>query len=156
MRAVSFTSGSGLSFHKLLKGALVGFFTTAPMSLSMIVGWRRLPGRKRYPLPPRLIAEKITEGPEIGDPLTETEPVRLTIFSYFGYGADIGTISALLEPQMPLQASHKGAMAGAALWTCSYLGWGVALGEGLQKLTEDDKTRSLIRSFLWKRKCNDR
>jgi uncharacterized membrane protein YagU involved in acid resistance len=166
MRAVAFTSGSGLSFHKLLKGALVGFLATAPMSLSMVLGWRLLPRRERYHLPPRLIAEKITERLGIDDHLSERKLVGLTVFSHFGYGAVFGAIYALLEHQIPLQASQKGALAGAALWVGSYLGWlpamdiltpatqhpwrrnllmiaahvtwGVVLGEGLRKLTEND------------------
>jgi hypothetical protein len=131
MRAVAFTSGSGLSFHKLLKGALVGFFATAAMSLSMVLGWMLLPRREQYHLPPRLITEEMTEHMGVEKYLSEHELVGLTSFSHFGYGAIFGAIYALFERQMPLHTVAKGMLTVVAIW-------GVALGEGLQKLTEDD------------------
>ena len=61
MFGVLFTSRSDVSLQKLLRGALAGFVATAPMSLSMLIGWRLLPKREKYHLPPRLITEEITE-----------------------------------------------------------------------------------------------
>ena len=74
----------------------------------MVLGWRLFPGRARYHLPPRLITEKITERLGIDDHLTETELIELTMFSHFGYKAVFGAIFAVLEHQMPTQASQKG------------------------------------------------
>src|SRR5829696_1807145 len=163
---VPFTSGYALSFHKLIKGALMGALATVPMSLSMLLGWRLLPRQERYGLPPRLITEEITERVGIKDHLGEDELMGLTILSHFGYGAMTGGLYAVVEPLVPLHPSLKGALAGIAVWVGSYLGWlpamdiltpatqhpwrrnllmlvahaiwGVTLGEGLRKLMERD------------------
>ena len=128
MRAVPYPSGSGLSFRKLLKGALAGFIATAPMSISMVLGWRLLPKREKYHLPPRLITEEITERVGIEDHVNENELIGLTIFSHFGYGAAFGAAYALFEQQIPIHSSLKGALAGVLLWAGSYLGWLPAMG----------------------------
>jgi len=153
-----------LSFRKLAKGAAAGFIATAPMSVSMLVGWKLLPKREKYPLPPRLITEEITEKLGLEERMTDKELVGLTIFSHFGYGAIFGAIYALFEQRLPLHSSLKGTLAGLMLWAGSYLGWlpalnilgsatrhpwrrnllmiiahivwGVTLGESMRKLTE--------------------
>jgi uncharacterized membrane protein YagU involved in acid resistance len=129
MRAARFPSDSDPMLRKLLKGALAGFIATAPMSISMLVGWRLLPKREKYHLPPRLIIEEITERMGIEAHMSENELVGMTIFSHFGYGAVFGaTYYALFEHQIPLHSSLKGALAGVALWIGSYLGWLPAMG----------------------------
>ena len=122
------TSGSDLSIRKIVKGAAAGFIATAPMSISMLIGWTLLPRREKYPLPPRLITEEITEQVGIEDQMTEDQSVGLTIFSHFGYGAAFGSLYALVEEQLPVHSSLKGGLAGLALWISSYLGWLPALG----------------------------
>ena len=128
MFGVEFTSRADVSLQKLLRGALAGFVATAPMSLTMLIGWRLLPQREKYHLPPRLITEEITEQAGIEQHLGENELIGLTIFSHFGYGALTGALYALLEQRIPLPASLKGALAGVAVWIGSYLGWIPALG----------------------------
>src|SRR5215212_8155018 len=112
MFGVELTSRSDVSLQKLLRGALAGFVATAPMSLTMLIGWRLLPQREKYHLPPRLITEEITEQAGIEQHLGENELIGLTIFSHFGYGALTGALYALLEQRIPLPASLKGALAG--------------------------------------------
>jgi hypothetical protein len=102
MRGDLFTSGPDVSFRKLIQGAAAGFIATAPMSLTMLIGWRLLPRRQRYPLAPRLITEQITERVGIEDQLTEDQLVGLTIFSHFGYGALFGAIYPLFDKMMPI------------------------------------------------------
>ena len=166
MFGVLFTSRSNVSLQRLLQGALAGFVATAPMSLSMLIGWRLLPKREKYHLPPRLITERITEHAGIEEHLGEKELIGLTVFSHFGYGAFFGWVYALFEQRIPLPSSVKGALAGVALWAGSYLGWlpamgiltpatrhpwrrnllmivahviwGVTLGEGLRKLNSNE------------------
>lgn len=128
MREVPFTSDSGLSLRKLLHGALAGFVATAPMSLSMVLGWRVLPKREKYHLPPRLITEEIAEQVGIDDRMSENELIGLTIFSHFGYGAAFGAVYALYEQRIPVHSSLKGTLTGIAIWTGSYLGWLPAMG----------------------------
>lgn len=59
MRGDLFPSGLELSFLKLVKGAAAGFIATAPMSVSMLIGWTLLPKRENYSLPPHLVTEEI-------------------------------------------------------------------------------------------------
>ena len=136
------------------------------MSLAIVVGWMYLPRREKYPLPPRLITEEITERVGLEDDLTEDQLVGLTIFSHFGYGALFGSLYALYENRLPIHSSLKGTLTGLAIWVGSYLGWlpalgilrpatkhpwrrnllmivahivwGVTLGEIMRKLTEND------------------
>jgi putative membrane protein len=166
MRKDLLTSSRDVSFRKLLKGAAAGLIATAPMSVSMLIGWSLLPKREKYQLAPRLITEEITERVGLEDEMTEDQMVGLTIFSHFGYGAAFGALYALFEARMPMHSSLKGALAGLGLWAGSYLGWlpalgilrpatrhpwrrnllmiiahivwGVTLGEMIRKLTEND------------------
>jgi putative membrane protein len=128
MGPVPFHSPSRFSFSKLLHGALAGFVATAPMSVSMLIGWRLLPNREKYHLPPRLITEEITERVGIEDRMSENELIGLTVVSHFSYGALFGATYALFEHNLPMHTSMKGALAGVGLWMGSYLGWLPAMG----------------------------
>jgi uncharacterized membrane protein YagU involved in acid resistance len=128
MRAIPVTFRSDVSLGKLLRGAVAGFVATALMSVFMLIGWRLLPKREKYHLPPRQITEEIAERVGIEDHLNEPELVGLTVSSHFGYGALFGWIYALFEHRIPLDSSLKGVLTGVALWTASYLGWLPALG----------------------------
>jgi hypothetical protein len=81
------SSSSDFSARRLLQGAAAGFVATAPMSISMLVGWTLLPRSEKYHLPPRLITEEITERIGLEDHMKEEQLVALTISSHFGYGA---------------------------------------------------------------------
>jgi uncharacterized membrane protein YagU involved in acid resistance len=94
----------------------------------MLLGWRMLPRREKYPLPPRLITEQISERVGLRDHLEEDQIVGLTVVSHFGYGALFGAGYALLEGKIPMHSSLKGTLAGLALWGASYLGWLPAVG----------------------------
>ena len=122
------TITSDLSVRKLVQGAASGFIATAPMSLFMLIGWRLLPQREKYPLPPRLITEEITERVGLEDRMGEGELVGLTIFSHFGYGALFGSLYALFDNRIAMHSSLRGALSGLALWIASYLGWLPAMG----------------------------
>ena len=154
------------SFRKLLQGGLAGFVATAPMSVSMLIGWMLLPKREKYPLPPRLITGKVTERLGIKNRLSEDQLAALTVLSHFGYGALFGSIYTYFDQKIRMDPAMKGAFAGLWLWAGSYLGWlpaagilrsaihhpwrrnllmivahliwGVTLGELTQKLTSGD------------------
>lgn len=128
MRGIRTSSSPDLSIRKLLKGAAAGFIATAPMSISMVIGWMLLPRSEKYHLPPRLITEEITERVGLEDRMDEDQLVGLTIFSHFGYGAFFGSVYALFDNRIPMHASLRGALAGLALWVGSYLGWLPAVG----------------------------
>lgn len=166
MRGDLFPSSPDVPLRKLIKGAVAGFVATAPMSVFMLVGWTLLPRREKYPLPPRLITEEITERAGIEKQMSEDQLVGLTIFSHFGYGAMFGAIYAMFDKSMAMPSSLSSAVTGLAVWAGSYLGWlpalgilrsavrhpwrrnllmilahvvwGVILGEVTRKLTEED------------------
>ena len=137
------SSHSNLSFRKLLKGAAAGFVATAPMSAAMLIGWRLLPEHEKYHLPPRQITEEISERVGIEDRMSEEGQIGLTVFSHFGYGALFGSIYALFERRIPLDASLKGILMGLAVWIGSYLGWLPALGI-LRPATQHPRRRNLM------------
>jgi uncharacterized membrane protein YagU involved in acid resistance len=128
MRDLISHSESDLSARKLLQGAAAGFIATAPMSLTMVLGWRMLPGPEKYPLPPRLIIEEMSERAGLRDHLDDDQLVGLTLFSHFGYGALFGAIYALFGNRIPMHSSLRGTLAGLAIWVGSYLGWLPAMG----------------------------
>lgn len=111
------------SLRDVLNGAIAGLIATVPMTISMFVGWRLLPEREKYPLPPRQILGEITERLGKKGQLTEGELEAATLFSHFGYGALSGSTYALLEQRIPLKSGLKGGLAGLILWAGSYLGW---------------------------------
>src|SRR5436190_911638 len=45
--------------NPILAGALAGLAATVPMTLAMELMYRQLPPRQRYPLPPRLITQRL-------------------------------------------------------------------------------------------------
>jgi uncharacterized membrane protein YagU involved in acid resistance len=137
------TSGSDFSFSKLVQGAAAGFVATAPMSISMLIGWALLPKQEKYPLAPRLITEQITERVGLEDQMSENQLVGLTIFSHFGYGALFGALYALFEGRLRTPSRLKGTLAGLALWIGSYLGWLPAMGI-LQPATRHPWRRNLL------------
>lgn len=128
MRAVPFTSGYEFLDRKLLRGAAAGAMATVPMSISMLIGWRLLPRREKYHLPPRLVTEEITRRIGVKERIPEEGLIGLTIFSHFAYGAVFGASYALFEQRFTWHSSLKGVLAGLALWTGSYLGWLPAMG----------------------------
>ena len=166
MREDLIPSRSDLPVRKLLMGAAAGFVATAPMSIFMAVGWLLLPRPEKYPLPPRLITEEITERAGLENHLQEDQLVGISIFFHFCYGALFGSVYALLDNKILVHASLQGALAGLALWVGSYLGWlpaagilrpatrhpwrrnllmivahlvwGVTLGEVMRKVTDQD------------------
>jgi len=137
------TYRSDHSLHTLLKGALAGFVATAPMSLSMVIGWMLLPKGEKYPLPPRLITGRITKQLGIKNRLSENELVALTVLSHFGYGALSGSIYAYFHQKLAMHPVIKGALAGLGVWVGSYLGWLPALGI-LRPATQHPWQRNLI------------
>jgi uncharacterized membrane protein YagU involved in acid resistance len=144
MGAVPFTSSrSDVSFHKLFIGAAAGCIATAPMSISMLLGWKLLPKHEKYHLPPRLITQEILERVGIEGHLSEKGLVGLTILSHFGYGALSGAVYALFEHKLPVHSSLKGVLNGLALWVGSYLGWLPAMGI-LSPATQHPWRRNLL------------
>lgn len=143
MGTVPFSSCSAGSLHKLLSGAAAGFLATVPMSVAMLIGWRLLPKREKYHLPPRLITEEISEKVGIEKRLGENELIGLTVLSHFGFGALVGALYELFSPRLRMHSSLKGALGGVAVWTGSYLGWVPAM-DILPPATKHPLRRNLL------------
>lgn len=143
MGTVPFSSRSTGSLHKLISGAAAGFLATVPMSVAMLIGWRLLPKREKYHLPPRLITEEISEKVGIEKRLGENELVGLTVFSHFGFGALAGALYALISSSLRMHSSLKGALSGMAVWAGSYLGWVPAM-DILPPATQHPWRRNLL------------
>jgi hypothetical protein len=114
--------------NPLITGALAGLAATAPMTLAMEAMHRYLPAVERYPLPPRLITEKIIEKTGGGGRLFEEEHRRLSLAAHFAYGAAAGAVYAPLAARMGFSPMAGGALYGLTVWAGSYLGLLPAIG----------------------------
>jgi uncharacterized membrane protein YagU involved in acid resistance len=131
--------------NSLVAGALAGLVATGPMTLVMKLLHEQLPSREKYPLPPRLIAEEMSERAGVEDKLNEGEMKGLTVLSHFAYGATCGALYGPLSRKMPgTGGSMLGGVAfGLAVWTGSYLGWLPAAGI-LRPATEHPARRNAL------------
>lgn len=114
-------------FIRLLQGAGAGLIATLPMTLFMRSAWKRLPAPEQYALPPRQITKKVIS-PRRFWSLSEENQTALTLALHFLFGAAAGSLYGMVEKKIPIRTSVKGALAGMAVWTGSYLGWLPALG----------------------------
>ena len=109
----------------MIQGALAGLVATLPMTIFMRSAWNWLPGREKYPLPPRLITRNVIKPARN---LSEPRQKALTLFLHLVFGAAAGLIYGGVEEKIPVHPAVKGPLAGMAVWTGSYLGWIPALG----------------------------
>lgn len=114
--------------NKIFVGALAGLVATAPMTLAMKLMHEQLPAEEKYPLPPRLITEELSEQTGVGRELDEEEMKGLTALSHFAYGATCGALYGPLSDKFPGGAVLGGVAFGVAVWSGSYLGWLPAAG----------------------------
>ncbi|MEA3044740.1 MAG: hypothetical protein QOH47_2578 [Sphingomonadales bacterium] len=103
---------------RLVIGGIAGFVATLAMTSAMRHLHRRLPGKERYPLPPREIVDSALAPPPALAP-------ELTIALHFAYGAGCGALLAAADPRI---GRFGGALAGGAVWLTSYMGWIPAFG----------------------------
>lgn len=129
--------------NRIFNGALAGLAATLPMTLSMKLMHEQLPAKEKYPLPPRIITEEMTELVGIDEELDEPEMKGLTMLSHFAYGATCGAIYGPLSKRMPGGAVVGGIAFGLAVWTGSYLGWLPAAGI-LKPATEHPARRNAL------------
>jgi putative membrane protein len=131
---------------RMLKGAGAGLIATVPMTLSMILGWRLLPAREKYPLPPQQITEEFAERLNIKDHVNAQRRDVTALILHFMYGMTAGSMYGLLEQKIPLEERFKGSLAGLLLWIGSYLGWLPIFGI-LRPATQHPWRRNLL--MIW-------
>jgi uncharacterized membrane protein YagU involved in acid resistance len=108
---------------RLLIGGIAGFVGTMAMTAAMRRMHARLPAKERYPLPPREIVDSAAE--QSGIPLPAEVAKDVSTAAHFAYGAAVGAVIGALNPT---PSKKSGALAGAAVWLASYMGWIPAVG----------------------------
>ncbi len=114
--------------NPILAGALAGLVATVPMTWAMNRMHRRLPRRQRYPLPPRLISERVAAAAGMADSMTERQRVGFALASHYAYGAAAGAGCAPVMRAVGGPPVVGGIAYGLGVWAASYLGWIPALG----------------------------
>ena len=108
--------------HALLKGTLVGFLATLPMTIFMLATQRFLPKRQQYELPPEMITKELAHRAHVRHHLNKQLILGATTASHFGYGAAMGAAFGSLQKRVPLPAVAQGVLFGLFVWAASYLG----------------------------------
>ena len=108
-------------------GAIAGLAGTAAMTAAMRAMFRALPERDRYPLPPRLITDRVVGPIGMMDALDEPERRGLTLALHYGYGAAVGALYPVVAQRVGGPGVATGIGYGLAVWGASYLGWIPAL-----------------------------
>jgi hypothetical protein len=103
---------------RLVIGGIAGFVATMAMTSAMRHLHKRLPGKERYPLPPREIVDRVLDPPGAAAP-------DLTLIAHFAYGAACGALIAAANPRID---RVTGSIAGGGIWLASYMGWLPAFG----------------------------
>jgi hypothetical protein len=106
-----------------MAGAVAGFLATLPMTAAMAAGRRMLPRAERYPLPPRLIVERVLAGRG-----GEDAQRFLAAFMHYAYGGATGAAYPRLAALLGGEGPASGAAYGVLVWALSYLGWIPAAG----------------------------
>ncbi|WP_051140332.1 hypothetical protein [Azospirillum brasilense] len=109
-------------------GAIAGLAGTVAMTAAMRAMFRALPEKDRYPLPPRLITDRVVGSTGVMDAMDEPERRDLTLALHYGYGAAAGALYPAAAHRIGGPAVVTGIGYGLAVWGASYLGWIPAMG----------------------------
>jgi hypothetical protein len=116
----------------ILRGIVAGLGATVPMTLAMEAGWRWLPRREQYSLPPRQITEEVTHQVGLDDQLNQEEMRWATGAAHLGYGAAMGGLYTFCVRPWLAEGKTRNLAAGIGwgltVWTGSYLGLLPGLG----------------------------
>ncbi|UKJ77857.1 DUF1440 domain-containing protein [Azospirillum brasilense] len=104
-------------------GAIAGLAGTVAMTAAMRAMLRALPEKDRYPLPPRLITDRVVGPTGVMDAMDEPERRDLTLALHYGYGAAAGALYPVVARRIGGPAVATGIGYGLAVWGASYLGW---------------------------------
>lgn len=114
--------------RRCLAGAFSGLIATVAMTASMYALFDALPKRERYPLPPRLITEKILGPTGLFDDLDDDRWSRVTLAAHYGYGVAAGALYPVVASASGRSSMVTGGVYGLAVWAAGYLGWIPMLG----------------------------
>lgn len=128
--------------NRAIAGAVAGLLATIPMSVLMLAGHRRLPWRKRDPLPPEQITRRALQSVGLHDDLSGGQEDALIAANHFAYGASMGALYGILpHSPAPAGALACGIAYGLSVWAASYLGWLPAAGL-YRSATEEPRQRN--------------
>src|SRR5688572_1881537 len=127
----------------IISGAGAGLAATVPMTVAMELMHRNLPRCERYPLPPRIITERVAGRAGVREAMDEEERVAATLVSHFGYGTVTGALYGAIADKIDAPPVAKGVAWGLAVWAGSYLGLLPALGI-LQPATKHPARRNAL------------
>src|SRR4051812_506015 len=82
----------------LLAGALAGVVATVPMTLVMTKWHRRLPLLQHYPLPPRIITDRLLARAPLPSALVPRPSAGRALAAHFAFGAAAGSLYGCLSP----------------------------------------------------------
>jgi uncharacterized membrane protein YagU involved in acid resistance len=106
----------------LIRGALAGALATVPMSVVMLLLWRGLPRRQRYPLPPWLITSNLLGQVGLKRKTSRDATTFLTWLLHFSYGGAVGALFVPLQRALRVPAVLLGPLYGIIVWVGSYKG----------------------------------
>ncbi|WP_197711217.1 hypothetical protein [Azospirillum brasilense] len=109
--------------NHIVAGAIAGLAGTVAMTAAMRAMFRALPEKDRYPLPPRLITDRVVGPTGLMDAMEEPERRDLTLALHYGYGAAAGALYPAVARRIGGPAAVTGIGYGLAVWGASYLGW---------------------------------
>jgi uncharacterized membrane protein YagU involved in acid resistance len=111
----------------MVRGAAAGAAATVPMTAFIEALNRSVPRHRRTHLPPRQIAEEMTQRTDVGDLAGEGALDVATMAAHLGFGGAMGALYATVAPRVPLPPVVTGIGFGLAVWTSNYAGFLPAL-----------------------------
>lgn len=143
------TTHQFVNWTRVTFGFICGVVATGPMTAAMVLWHRRLPGREKYPLPPREITGAVME--KAGVSATPDQITAATLLAHFAYGGAAGGFYGLIPSGELRTPIRTGLVLGFLVWSLSYFGLLPAL-RILRPATEHPARRSglmLGAHFIW-------
>lgn len=109
------------TWSSVARFACSGALATVAMTTFMELAFRWLPRREQYPLPPRLITDRVRHRVGLRG-LSAPVPAVLALLAHVGFGSVAAVPLAAYPAGSALAASGGGVLHGVAVWTAAYLG----------------------------------
>ena len=109
--------------NRFAAGAVAGVAGTVAMTAAMRALFQALPERECYPLPPRLITDRVFGSTGLTRAMGEPEVRDLALAAHYGYGAATGALYPVVAERIGGSPVVTGIGYGLAVWVASYMGW---------------------------------
>jgi uncharacterized membrane protein YagU involved in acid resistance len=114
--------------NRAVAGLIAGAIATAPMTLVMLAGRRRLPWYQRRSLPPHELTQQMLRVLHVKHQLSRPQQEAAFTAAHLGYGSAMGAAYGLCSSKLPGPGWLKGMGFGLGIWAASYAGWIPAAG----------------------------